>query len=382
MRSMRSRGWFTASAARGLVAVAILAIGTSLVTVSAAEASSLWSIEPIHNPAWQANAGLSGIACTGAASCVAVGSTKTHGGTYLALAGRWNGTKWSIRSLDNPSGVRFSQLASVSCTSATRCTAVGLQQRTLGTYATLVENWNGSEWAIEPSPTPSGGGVTELGSVSCTSAKFCMAVGGYFAERWNGTSWSIVSMPTLAPFGGVNRVACTAPTACIAVGFLGGFGNTVYTLAEKWNGISWTVQTTPNPSGAQFSVLEAVACPSTTSCVAVGDYSNGTTPVRTLVDEWNGASWSIVPSPTPVGGGSSLGVACTSSRACVAVGLASGPFAESWTGTEWVIVSPPVSVGKGTLLVDVACGSATSCTAVGTYNNGVRQLTLAEHYLG
>lgn len=370
------------SVAAGLVT--ILALGASLVTVSAAEASSLWSIEPMHHPASQANAQLAGIACTGAASCIAVGWTETHGGTFLALAGRWNGTKWSIRSLDNPAGVRFSQLGSVSCTSATRCTAVGLQQDTSGAYATLVENWNGTKWAVEPSPTPSGGGVTELSSVSCTSAKFCMAVGGVFAERWNGTAWSIVSLPTLAPYGYVNRVACTAPTACIAVGTLGGFGNTFFTLAEKWNGISWTVQTTPNPLGTQGATLDAVACPSTTSCVAVGTYSDGITPLRTLVEAWNGVSWSIVPSPTPIGSGSLLvGVACTSSRACVAVGVGAGAFAESWTGTEWVIVNTRDPAGATTTyLSDVACGSATSCTAVGDYSKPSKQLTLAEHYVG
>ena len=69
------------------------------------------------------------------------------------------------------------------------------------------------------------------------------------------------------------------------------------TLVERWNGTSWSIVTSPNPSGATFAVLSGVSCPSTTSCYAVGESALD----KTLVEHWNGTSWSIVASPNPSG---------------------------------------------------------------------------------
>ena len=118
----------------------------------------------------------------------------------VTLAQRWMGAVWMPTR--TPAGAAYSELSGVSCTSATACTAVGDYN-----YAAVAERWNGTVWRIQPTPT-SGIGTT-LDGVSCTSATACTAVGSYLtgadgteatlAERWNGTAWKI--QPTPNPGG-------------------------------------------------------------------------------------------------------------------------------------------------------------------------------------
>ena len=54
--------------------------------------------------------------------------------------------------------------------------------------------------------------------------------------------------------------------------------------------------------------------------MAVGYYYNGSS-YETLIESWDGAEWSLVPSPSPSSGYNYLySVTCTSSSYCIAVG--------------------------------------------------------------
>ena len=99
----------------------------------------------------------------------------------------------------------------------------------------------------------------QLFGVSCTSARFCEAVGGYFDEdtgtndtfaaTWNGTSWSLQSTVNPDPndfhFEQFNTVSCSSPTFCVAWAS-GNAANPGDTMAEQWNGSSWQLQTVPS----------------------------------------------------------------------------------------------------------------------------------------
>jgi hypothetical protein len=63
-------------------------------------------------------------------------------------------------------------LLSVSCPSDSDCVAVGVYS----SGGTVVERWNGSNWALVASPDRSNT-VSALLGVSCTSATNCLAVG-------------------------------------------------------------------------------------------------------------------------------------------------------------------------------------------------------------
>ena len=136
-----------------------------------------------------------------------------------------NGAGWALQVTPNHSGAQNSALASVSCTSATACTAVGGYVNSGGTLVTLAEVWDGSSWTIQTTPNPSGATKSFLEGVSCLSTTVCRAVGYYFDS-----------------------------------------GGNQLTLAEFWNGSTWAIQATPNPNGGTFVALNGVAC--TTSMFA------------------------------------------------------------------------------------------------------------------
>jgi hypothetical protein len=334
---------------------------------------SRWQIQSAPSPA---GAFLSGVACTSLTACTAVGGS--NAGT---LAERWNGTTWSTQATANPPQ-DGAALFSVACTSPSVCTAVGNSNA-----GNLAERWNGTSWSIQPTPNPAGAQFTFLNTVACASASACIAAGAYIdssgafqalAERWNGTNWAIQPTPHLTG-GAMNLligVACTSATGCLAVGYSSPnfFSNqSPATLAERWNGSTWRVQNTPNPPGAAASNLNATSCVSRSACIAVGNTSNSRVTSLTLAQRWNGRTWSIQPTPSPADGGNLTGVSCPSRSSCMAVGGHANPFieippgtlAERWNGTAWRIQPTPNPPGGGWFLTSVSCTSPSACTAVG-----------------
>jgi hypothetical protein len=381
-----------------VLAVVVFGAGAVLaVTPSAQAASAPASARPSAGTAleWE----FSGVSCTSASACTAVGDFENSLGATAALAERWNGTAWTVQSTPTPSGAAASYLNGVSCTSASACTAVGQSVTSTGT-ATVAERWNGTAWAVQPTSAPSGAAASYLEEVSCASASACTAVGDYlssagtsatFAETWNGTAWTVQSTPT--PSGAtasyLNGVSCTSASACTATGYYS-TGTTELTLAETWNGTAWTVQTTPNPSGATSSQLYKVSCTSASACTAAGNYETSTGATMTLAESWNGTAWTVQSTPNPSGAAAAFldGVSCTSASACTAVGwyeISPGAYetlAETWNGTAWTVKSTPNPSGAtASYLFAVSCPSVSACAAVG-YDLNPSYTSLAEGWNG
>jgi len=336
---------------------------------------------------------LSGVSCSSPTSCIAVGLNDNGG---VALAEYWNGTSWAVQSTPNPAGTAGSEFSGISCSSATACTAVGsyYDDTSLG-YFTFAEYWNGTTWAIQSTPNPTGTEYfPELSGVSCASATACTAVGDYktssdvympLVEHWNGTSWAIQSTPNLGIYGGsLQGVSCSSSTSCIAVGLNDNSPDGTATLAEYWNGTSWAVQSSPDPAGGTDNTLSGVSCSSATACTAVGFYDTSSDVGETLAEYWNGTSWAILSTPNLADGGQLSGLSCSSATSCTAVGSGNGSLAEYWNGTSWAFQSTPnvPAIANGELY-GVSCSSATSCTATGVYvNKSYVDEPLAEHWNG
>ncbi len=350
-----------------------------------------WSAQSTVGPSGASGYTLSGVSCTSSAACTAVGDFTSPSNVGAALAEVRNGTTWSVQPTRNPPIFTYiSTLSGVSCTSPTACTAVGEYEKPVylgpadtlraGVDGTLAENWNGTRWSVESTPTPTGWRSSNLTSVSCTSATTCTAVGGYvppneppmaLAEVWNGKKkWKVEFPPN--PAGStsyLSGVSCTSATACTAVGEHETGAGDVSPLAEIRTGSKkWKVEFPPNPAGS-MSYLSGVSCTSATACTAVGEYENSVGGIGALVETRNGTSWSVQYVPSPPGWLSSAltGVSCTSSTACTAVGnyynSADLPedLTEIWNGTSWS-VQANLPVGP---LSSVSCTSASACTAVG-----------------
>lgn len=191
---------------------------------------------------------LSAVSCLSDDMCVAAGQYQALNETAAAAPGalveRWNGTHWTLQHA-NPRPIRSdSTLSGIACVSASSCVAVGASWPEEGNGypgKPLAEHWNGRTWEITTSAmVPRAGG--ELESVSCASATSCTAVGqlnpgayplphdrlppwksSLLAERWDGTRWSVE--PTQQS-GNTNNesgpmfsgISCVAPAFCAAVG--------------------------------------------------------------------------------------------------------------------------------------------------------------------
>ncbi len=178
--------------------------------------------------------------------------------------------------------------------------------------------------------------------------------------------WVVDSSPnpsTTDSYPYLNAISCASSSSCKAVGSTGGFDNK--TLIESWNGSSWTIDTSPN-RGVGTNALSGVSCLSAISCTAVGYSTNGSDQ-RTLVESWNGHLWSIVPSPNGSSGSNQLNaVSCVSATVCKAIGdNGNQSLIESWNGTRWSIEPGPHVGSTSNGLNGVSCISATSCKAVG-----------------
>src|SRR6516164_9397963 len=314
-----------------------------------------WSIVQTQNSLARTGQ-LAGVSCPSSSSCTAVGNFIRGSGVAVTLAEHWDGRRWAIQATPSPRKAKLSLLFGVSCSSPSACTAVGQAVSNQGASTPLAERWNGTQWRIQATPNPPVGNGALFG-VACTSSSACNAVGssnsGTLAEHWNGTRWRIQATPSPSAGGGfLASVACASASACTAVG-----SSNSGTLAEHWNGTAWRIQRTPNPSGAQFSFLNAVSCTSASACTAAGGYGNNSSPpqVLPLAERWDGTRWHIQRTPNPSGAQFSFlnavsctsASACTTPRSCMAVGGArslsgiGGYLAERWNGTRWSLLRTP-----------------------------------------
>ena len=285
----------TATACTAVGYATVGGIPGNAVTLAEKWNGSTWGLVKSPNPVGSLNSYFFAVSCIGATACTAVGYTAKTG-TSSTLVETWNGTAWHIVKSPNPTKATASELTGVSCTAAAACVAVGYSTSAVGTPTTLVEKWNGTAWQIVSSPNPSGASDSYLSGVSCTGATACTAVGyaavggtsggtiATLAERWNGTTWSIEKSPNrVGAFDNYLRgVSCTGATACTAVG-QSDKTSAYSTLVETWNGTAWHIVSSPNPSGALISNLAGVSCQST-FCSAAGSTFNGSL-YATLVEQ-------------------------------------------------------------------------------------------------
>jgi hypothetical protein len=385
-----------------------------------------WTTQTTSGATGLAESALSSVSCVSAVSCMAVGVDDSgpvaNGGPRQnvgSFAESWNGSAWTAVPAAGSAGASPG-LYAISCASRVFCVAVGETHSIGGTrlavndFASgpdraLVEVWNGLAWAVQPNPGAAVSGSGLFG-VSCTSSRFCVAVGGHgnyvLAEAWNGSTWRLQSPPTVAKYGEVLAgVSCVAANWCTAVGSYntnkrGGVPANV-PLAERWNGRRWSMQRPPG-YGLYFPILGSVSCVSRSFCLASGTtYHNQQGTPSPFVEGWNGQGWTAA-----TGGLSKYGslnsVSCFSAVACLAVGqfdpsLFAGPkptepVVESWNGARWRRLTapqapapPPVGGLFDTLdpsLFGISCIPRSGCTAVGAQAQGSDSATLAQSDMG
>lgn len=380
-----------------------------------------WTTQTTFGPTGPAESALTSVSCASAVSCMAVGvdgdgnnSNQTSLEDVGSFAESWNGSAWTVLPSAG-SDAEDPGLYAVSCVSAVFCVAVGevdsrggeiLDNEGVPSRAAraLVEVWNGLAWAVAPNPG-SALSASGLFGVSCTSSRFCIAIGehGYngLVEAWNGTSWRIQTTPTVARYGTwPTGISCLAANWCTLVGGYNAVKRLEQAvgvpLAEHWNGRRWSVERAP-AYGLYFPALSSVSCVSRSFCLASGIYFLNQQGIPSpFAERWNGRRWKAARTGLPKY--SSLNsVSCLSTIDCLAVGQfepsafaapdTAEPLLERWNGSRWDRVAIPNAPAPPGMYVNqsdpslfgISCLSDNrGCTAVGAEADGSDSAPLAQ----
>ena len=316
-----------------------------------------WSVVASPNPIAPDQRGygnfLTGVSALSASDVWAVGSYYS-GADFQSktLAIHWNGAQWNVIPTPNPGtpgGDTFgdSKLLAVTALAPNNIWAVGYFE-SASTSQPLVVHWNGTKWGVVPSPNPSGSTNTRLNSIAAVSANNIWAVGNYYDSqtsasktlilKWNGSAWNIVPSPSPSKqFNSLNGVTALSGKDIWVVG-------TKYvewspeTLILHWNGRRWKIVPSANPATGYgtSNILQSVVAKSANDIWAVGMFQNENTDYhqhRSLIQHWDGTSWSLVGSPSPGKSSELNGITASSDGALWAVGLFSDNPINIYDGT-------------------------------------------------
>ncbi len=386
-------------------------------------------VESFNGTAWNdgviegsvPDAALSSVSCVSERFCVAVGPGPS--GPYIVT---FNGKAWKadVFSKKGIAAQHSVALNAVSCVSSRFCVAVGFRMPVSGPgnssvdSQAVVENFDGKSWRVSttaykvavPRAVPRiqrHSGVLHgwaLNSVSCVTARFCVAVGqaspdngagGAFpiVDVFNGKTWRASEVPVAkkstylaADNGGVPGlvgVSCVSTSFCVAVGswLLGPFHSgpscncpvavqafpyeVFDPVVDVFNGKTWSPVA---PSRARWLVFDGISCLSRTFCAgasALGMYGvDQFTPKGALGPEYpaetfNGTRWRTSPIglASPMNRLDLYAVSCAPagrSAFCIATGsayeIASGGWPdqhlapEAGLGNQCLLCAMPVSI--------------------------------------
>ncbi len=190
------------------------------------------------------------------------------------------------------------------------------------------------------------------------------------------SSWSTAVLPQVNVRTAVlNAVSCPTATSCFAVGSTEPAAPELHTVALRKVGSSWVDMGAPDAIGSLYTQLTGISCASTTQCVAVGingDDRIGGVVVAYAV-KWDGTSWTRIRpafnTPLATEGSRFNAVSCPAVNNCTAVGSLGydedRALIEHWNGTRWHIVASPVPSDALSYLHAVDCVSTSFCVAAG-----------------
>jgi hypothetical protein len=404
---------------------------TSCVAVgSYMDSSGSWQglIEAMSGGSWRAtevklpgnadgdpNAYLVSVACPSKASCVAVGYYNDATSPMLVTG---SGTKWTATEALLPANAQsgeYAYLTSVACPSTTSCVAVGgyngSSSGPADEFIATGSAGSGSLWMPTQAPLPLNGLSfynSSQPAVACSSTTSCVTAWTYddssgtqqgVLESGSGVNWTPSEVPLPAnastsnpkvvlgsTSGIVSPPACSA-AACVLVGqYVDSSGNTDGLLVTG-SGVNWTPSEATLPANAEtggYVTLNSVACESSTTCVAVGQYQDSSRNLQGLMLTGSGTSWTPAAAPPPTNALANPYVAldsvtCPSTSWCVTAGsypISDGSYqglAVIGSGTAWNTTQAPLpanAFSQTTYLMSVACPSKTFCVAVGGYSDG------------
>ena len=341
-----------------LLLCVIVAAASSMplaVHAQSAPASSTFTVVNVPNlRQFPFHSDLSAVSASSATDIWAVGQSGVH----------FDGTKWTALALPQIKGDLTSGMIGLADIAPNNVWAVGDINIHEANPNQIIEHYDGTAWSVATGPTFLPTDQPALYGLTSTSASDLWATGSILTlvgtsqiefplfEHFDGTAWT-ATLDEANPNSFMFAASAVAANDVWAVGYVGAVGGT---FAEHFDGTSWRAVSTPSPGSGQNALL-AVTALNSNDVWAVGFYVtafNQDRPQKTLVEHWDGTTWTVVPSPN-VGGNNSTSVS-NELRGVIAVSAndiwafgdtdAFGPEKISnlvmhWNGTTWSIVPTP-----------------------------------------
>jgi hypothetical protein len=356
---------------------------------------------------------LNAVACPAVGKCFAVGhyndkSTDTTGLIETLVNDEWTPTRAGLPA--DSQTPQHADLLSVTCPAVGSCVAIGYYTDGGAQQQGLIETLSNGIWKHTEAPLPANADADEqtvnLTAVTCPANGSCIAAGQYIyldtgdtafggvIETLHGGGWKATKAPLPAghaqfPTVALISVACGASGSCVAVGQypnITGDEALIDTLSHgKWTASKAPLPVTIPPGEDPEASLRSVACPTSGSCTAVGNFLKGNDgDTAPLLDTLSRGKWtsSRVAVPAISGGSMFAGldqVACAGVGACAAAGSFSDSFPRlhallaTLSSGRWTVVEAPVPAGatiktSTSTIYALACPKLDACTAVGQYS--------------
>ena len=343
-----------------------------LVVTTVVVAAGFAAAEPGFAPVQAMPASASAVSCPSTTSCTAVGA----GGVddpfaVVESSGTW-GTPIEITL---PAGGLSGQFDAVNCPSVGNCLAVGSYIAMGGATLPLLASETSGMWGAATNEAPPTGALAgssehaEFTGAWCASAGNCVVVGSYQISEYTGLPMTAVETSgnwgPASPFPAATSgngffylttpsLACKTTTNC-----------TVVDGSDAWTETDGTWGAPTQITSEPFFTARGIACPSATTCIVVGAWTDADPPGAASVVETNGA-WGPM-NGRFFGDISSLSAIACEPTVCVAIGSAASDsdwdprtyhygMAATWSNGSW-----SSSALTGTIFNGISCASATQC---------------------
>jgi hypothetical protein len=344
---------------------------------------------------------ITGTACPGPGSCIAVGYYNTQNGSLGLIDTISDGTSTLTEAPVPPRG-HGGSLTGITCSSVAFCVAIGNYGDDLGLIDTLSDGTWTATAAPLPPDVPGGSGVP-LSAVTCPADGSCVVIGEAnfynpdletvpFIDTLSSGKWTATDAPLPAnavadyEYNGPTSVSCPAAGSCVAVGTYNYDTSDRAGLIDTLSDGTWTAQEAPAPPSTaadQYINIDSVACPALGWCEAIAESFTGGDEQDGLIESLSGGSWTEVQAPTPAYAPSNTAdlaaLACPAVGSCEIVGAmvagvedeSGSTLAEDLSGGTWTPTSP--SDGGGGSLACPAVGSCVNVfgNTVSTLSDGV-----------
>jgi hypothetical protein len=268
---------------------------------------------------------------------------------------------WKREIIDSGTG---DAITGISCPTTTFCVAVDADGRVMHATDPLLGKQAWSKPVRIDTATQPGGGYAGFSAISCPTIKLCIAVdnsaNGQVAYTTDptgpGTAWTLASV---ANGVSLNAVSCASPTLCV----IGG-SERYYSIDPTGGASAWKAMGSLN---ANLAVISALTCNTVKLCVSVG-YGNAGSGLASSsstptvgASAWTGSQ--IGSDPPAVGAQLIDGVACPERSFCIAVDGASNAYTSSTPVRGNWSAAKPLKKDSQATISQIACNT-TVCVEV------------------